>query len=176
MFSVRVKGLEVKPLQEYLGKLALFEIVSILQTTVLTIGLLLIHMQHFNPILLLVSNIFLGLCFTTFIYSLESSLGNGGKFITILLLVFQIGGSGGMYPIQLLPKFFQTIHSILPVTYGVNIIRENITSPLIEVFINNALILLIFPIFGIIFALIIKPFLQEKIKKLENILEESELF
>ncbi|KZX11950.1 YhgE/Pip domain-containing protein [Methanobrevibacter filiformis] len=175
MFSLRVKGLKVKPLEEYLGKLLLFEVISILQTTVLTIGLLMIHVQNFNPILLLVSNIFLGLCFTTFIYSLVSSLGDVGKFIAILILVFQIGGSGGMYPIELMPKFFQTIHSILPVSYGVAIIRENITAPIIDVMIHDALLLLIFPIVGVVFALIIKPLLQEKLKKLENIFEETEL-
>ncbi|KZX10115.1 YhgE/Pip domain-containing protein [Methanobrevibacter curvatus] len=176
MFSPRVKGLKVKPFQEYLGKLALFGLISVLQSTVLTIGLVIINVQYFNPFMLIISNIFIGLCFTIFIYSLVSSLGNSGKFITILMLVFQIGGSGGMYPIQLLPKFFQIIHFILPISYGVNIIRENVAAPLVDVLISNALILLIFPIFGVIFTLIIKPFLQKKINDVENILEKSELF
>lgn len=55
---------------------------------------------------------------------LESVLGDVGKAIVIMMLVLQIAGSGGTYPIVLLPKFFQMISPILPFTYAIDLMRE----------------------------------------------------
>lgn len=50
-----------------------------------------------------------------------------GSFLSLLILLFQLGSSAGTYPIELSPKFFQTIQPFLPMTYSVSGLRETIS-------------------------------------------------
>ncbi|MCJ2144976.1 YhgE/Pip domain-containing protein [Bacillus sp. B19-2] len=59
---------------------------------------------------------------------LAATMGNPGRFIAVILLVLQLGGSGGTFPLALVPKFFQVIHSALPMTYSIAGYRAVISS------------------------------------------------
>ncbi|MGF0352520.1 YhgE/Pip family protein, partial [Bacillus licheniformis] len=59
---------------------------------------------------------------------LAATMGNPGRFIAVILLVLQLGGSGGPFPLALVPKFFQVIHSALPMTYSIAGYRAVISS------------------------------------------------
>lgn len=50
-----------------------------------------------------------------------------GSFLSLIMLVLQIGSAGGSYPIELSPKFFQIIHPYLPMTYIVSGLRQTIS-------------------------------------------------
>ena len=50
-----------------------------------------------------------------------------GSFISLIILVLQLGSAGGTYPIELSPKFFQVIHPYLPMSYIVTALRETIS-------------------------------------------------
>ncbi|MCK1230436.1 YhgE/Pip domain-containing protein [Streptococcus uberis] len=50
-----------------------------------------------------------------------------GAFASLLMLLLQVGSSGGSYPIELSGKFFQTLHSYLPMSYVVSGLRETIS-------------------------------------------------
>ncbi|WP_338232153.1 YhgE/Pip domain-containing protein [Companilactobacillus muriivasis] len=67
-----------------------------------------------------------GLMFMSIIYWLNLFLGKVGSFLSMILLVFQLGGSAGTYPIQLSNKFFQAIHPYLPMSYSVNALRQTL--------------------------------------------------
>src|SRR5699024_5310422 len=60
----------------------------------------------------------------TIVYSVVSIFGDVGKALAIVMLVLQIAGSGGTYPVVLLPSFFQKINPFLPFTYEVDLMRE----------------------------------------------------
>ncbi|CAM5264049.1 Phage infection protein OS=Lysinibacillus sphaericus OX=1421 GN=LS41612_08380 PE=4 SV=1 [Lysinibacillus sphaericus] len=62
--------------------------------------------------------------FITVVYTLVSVFGNVGKALAIVMLVLQIAGSGGTYPVELLPTFFQVINPFLPFTYAIGMMRE----------------------------------------------------
>jgi len=62
--------------------------------------------------------------FMTIVYTVVSIFGDVGKAMVIILLVLQIAGSGGTYPVVLLPEFFQMINPFLPFTYAVDLMRE----------------------------------------------------
>jgi len=66
----------------------------------------------------------LSLLFMLLVYTLVSVFGNVGKAMAIVLLVLQLGGAGGTFPIQLAPAFFRAIHPFLPFTYGIGLMRE----------------------------------------------------
>ena len=57
-------------------------------------------------------------------YTLTVSFGNLGKGIAVILLIVQVTGCGGSYPLQLLPDFVQQISPFLPATHVVNAMRS----------------------------------------------------
>ncbi|AXF55039.1 YhgE/Pip domain-containing protein [Salicibibacter kimchii] len=66
------------------------------------------------------------LSFTALIFMLVAILDNPGRYIAIILLIIQLGGSGGSFPVELVPPFFQHVHAWLPMTYSVDGLRATI--------------------------------------------------
>lgn len=84
----------------YFGKLFTFVLIGVLQTLIVTIGdILLIQVNVANPVLFVLFGIFCSIIFMTIIYSFVSIFGDVGKAIAIIMLVLQIAGSGGTYPV-----------------------------------------------------------------------------
>lgn len=50
-----------------------------------------------------------------------------GSFASLVMLLLQVGSSGGSYPIELSGAFFQTLHPFLPMTYVVSGLRQTIS-------------------------------------------------
>ena len=97
--------------QEYLGKGMFFILMGVLQTLIVTTGdLFLLHAQVESPLLFVLVALFGAIVFNTIVYTCVSILGNPGKAVAIILLVLQIAGGGGTFPVVTLPKFFKTFH------------------------------------------------------------------
>ncbi|PJM75957.1 phage infection protein [Bifidobacterium simiarum] len=113
-----------RPHQMYLGRFGVFAVLSLAQTTCVCLGnLLFLHVQAVHPWLYMLSGWLGGLVFNFMIYTLVVSFGNVGKAIGVLFLVVQISGSGGAYPLAVMPKFFSDISPFLPVTHAINAMR-----------------------------------------------------
>lgn len=169
-------GTKYKPHEMYMGKLALFNIMAILQTTVTLIGVFLLGVDIYNPLMFIFSCYFVSLVFMTLIYSLTSLFGDVGKGVAILLLVFQISGSGGIYPVEIMNTFFGMIYSYLPMTHAINIVRE---SQLGLIWVNywpSFLYLWFLGVIFIILSILLKQRWDKRTKFLEEKLEESNLF
>ncbi|WP_040162725.1 YhgE/Pip domain-containing protein [Microbacterium gorillae] len=118
------EGVRLTPTQHYLGRYGIFAATGLAQSTLLTLGLLLfVQIQPAHPFLLLLAAWVTTLVFTLLIYTAVLAFGNAGKALAVLFLVIQISGSGGAYPLQLLPAWFQNISPFLPATHAVNAIR-----------------------------------------------------
>src|SRR5699024_10570601 len=99
----------------YFGKLFTFTFIGFLQTFIVTTGdIFLINVEMAHPFWFVLFGLFCSFIFITIIYTFVSILGDVGKALAIVMLVLQIAGSGGTYPIVLLPKFFQAISPFLP--------------------------------------------------------------
>ncbi|MFP3361376.1 ABC transporter permease, partial [Planococcus sp. SIMBA_143] len=81
---------------------------------------------------------------------LVSVFGDIGKALVIVLLVLQIAGSGGTYPVVLLPEFFQVIHPFLPFSYAIDLMREAVGGIVWDRVLHDILFLGIFGIAAII--------------------------
>jgi len=148
--------------QEYFGKLLTFLILGILQTLIITSGdlfLLQVNVRHMGWFILF--GLFISLIFMIIIYTLVSLLGDFGKAIVIIVLVLQIAGSGGTYPVVLLPEFFQVINPFLPFTYAIDLLREAVAGIVWE---RAARSIMILGIFGLVF-LLLGTFLKRPINK-----------
>ncbi|WP_305555121.1 YhgE/Pip domain-containing protein [Methanobrevibacter sp. V74] len=112
------------PIEMYFGKLLLFIIMSLLQAAVTISGLFLLGVEIENPLLFTFSAALISVTFMVLMYSLISALGQVGKGIGVVLLVLQISGTGGIYPIEIMDNVFQTLYPYLPMTYAIDLIRE----------------------------------------------------
>jgi putative membrane protein len=74
---------------------------------------------------------------------LAMAFDNPGRFVAMVLLILQLAGSGGTFPMPLTDKFFRVIHEYLPMTHSIYGFREAISSGLKGgTFGNNAALLL----------------------------------
>ena len=113
-----------KPWQLHLGRYGVVACLSLMQVTTLALGnLLFLDVQHVHPFLYMLAYWTAGLVFSFIIYTLVAAFENVGKALAVLLLVAQVTGSGGSYPLGLMPKFVQTIAPFLPAEHAVNAIR-----------------------------------------------------
>ncbi|WCD93390.1 YhgE/Pip domain-containing protein [Microbacterium sp. nov. GSS16] len=118
---------ELSPTETYLGRFGIFAVVGFLQSSLLGLGsVVFTQVQPQHPLLLILAGWVASLVFTLIIYTLVVTFGNAGKALAVLLLVMQISGSGGAYPLQVLPQWFQNISPFLPATHAVNAMRSAI--------------------------------------------------
>ena len=171
-----VKNRSYKPQEVYLGKLLIFNLITFLQTTVTIIGSLLLGIDIVNPIMFILSCYFVSMVFMTVIYSFVSVFGDIGKGISILLLVFQISGSGGVYPIEIMNDMFHIIYPYLPMTHGITMVREAQLGLIWNNYLPAFAFLLIFGAAVMLISLLLKRRWDKRTKFLEEKLEESELF
>ena len=69
---------------------------------------------------------FSSIVFVNIIYTLTVSLGDIGKAVSVILLVVQVAGTGGTFPIEVAPKFFQAVYPLLPFTHSMAALRETV--------------------------------------------------
>lgn len=89
-----------------------------------------------------VTCILVSMVFTSIILFLIENFGDVGKFLCILLLVLQLATSGGTFPIETVPKFFQSIYPYMPMNYTIRLIKESLIKTDSGMIMPNILILL----------------------------------
>ena len=118
---------ELTPTRKYLGRYGIFALVGLAQSTLVTLGLILfVRIEPAHPLLMILAGWVTSLVFTLIVYTLVVAFGNAGKALSVLLLVIQISGSGGAYPLELVPEWFQNISPFLPATYAIGAMRSTI--------------------------------------------------
>ncbi|MFJ7949899.1 YhgE/Pip family protein [Lysinibacillus sp. NPDC096418] len=161
----------------YFGRLLTFATLSLLQTIIIAIGdILLLDGSISAPIYFVLFALLISFVFVTFVYTLVSVFGNVGKAMAIVMLVLQIAGSGGTYPVELLPKFFQFINPFLPFTYAIEMMREAVGGIIWnKVFVDVGVLLFVW-LFFILFGYFFKKLLSEKMEILMRKSRESNIF
>lgn len=111
----------------FFGRGAFFLVMGQLQTLITVLGdIFLLKIQCIHPFLFWLTSALASLTFTLLIYALVYTFGDVGKAIAVVVLVLQIAGSSGTYPIELLPEFFQKVYIFFPFPYAINAMRESI--------------------------------------------------
>ncbi|VEF47649.1 ABC-2 type transporter [Bacillus freudenreichii] len=110
------------------------------------------------------------------VYTLVSVFGNIGKALAIVMLVLQIAGSGGTYPVVLLPEFFQVISPLLPFTYAVYLIRESVGGIVWQSVLRDLLFLALFGLAALLFGTFLKGPVNSKTKAFLEKSKEVDIF
>lgn len=110
----------------YFGRWLLLVVLGFAQAFIVCCGDLILGMQCLHPELFVLAGIFTSFVYVNIIYALASAFKHIGKALVVILVIVQIPGSSGMYPIEMMPDFFQYLHPLLPFTYGISAMRETI--------------------------------------------------
>lgn len=125
--SYRKKYGKFKPYQTYFGRLGLFLFISFVQSSLIALGdLYFLGIQCPHPFHFLLAGWVSGFIFTILIYTLTISFGDIGKALCVVLMVVQVAGSGGTFPIDVAPPFFRRIYPFLPFVHSMNAMKEAI--------------------------------------------------
>ena len=116
---------DLKNHQMYLGRMVFFLIMGLLQSGLVCLGdLFFLEIQCEHPLYFLFAGWITGIVFTIIMYTLTISFGDVGKAVAVVLLVIQVAGSGGTFPIEMTPQFFQSVYKLLPFTHAMSAMRE----------------------------------------------------
>lgn len=111
--------------QKYFGRYLIFWLMGQIQAVITVLGdIYLLKIYCVHPGIFMLTASLVSFAFTLLIYTLTLSFGDVGKALAVVLVVIQIAGSSGTYPIELLPSFFRNVYIYFPFPYAINAIRE----------------------------------------------------
>ena len=114
--------------QHFFGRYMLFLFVGVVQALIVAagdlwyIGILCEHKDLF-----LLAAVATGVCFSMINYVLAFTLGAAGLAASVIIMVIQVGGAGGTYPVEVLPPIFQKLYPYMPFKFAMNAMREAIS-------------------------------------------------
>ncbi|PRR73706.1 YhgE/Pip domain-containing protein [Clostridium thermopalmarium] len=165
---------EFNPREEYFAKYLLFVSIAILQGFIVSVGdILVLGIKVQFPVLFVALAVYQSIIFNTIVYTLVSLFDNVGKAIGIIFLVLQLAGSGGTFPIQVTPNFFQKIHYALPFTYGISAMREALAGVTYSTLSKDVITLSLFFLIFLALGYILKPRTTKLCSKLTHKLNDS---
>ena len=174
--KVEDEGKKYKPYQKYFGRGLLFVIISLFQTLIITLGdMYVLGTQATSPYRFVIYALLISLLFSSIIYTIVCILGNVGKAVCIVLLVLQLGSSGGTFPIQMTSEFFQALYPKVPFTYSIGLLREAVGGVYIPAVERDIKILFIYLIVVLIGGAILVS-LKARSARLSRERERSKLF
>ncbi len=114
-----------KPWELFLGRYLIFFFMSQIQALIIALGnIFIFKIQCLYPLEFCIAACFTSLTFSLLVYSLTIAFGDIGKALAVVVMVIQIAGSGGTYPIEALPSFFRAVYIFFPFPYAIDAMRE----------------------------------------------------
>lgn len=167
---------EYKPYEVYIGKYLTFVTMGILQALTVTLGdIFILKTYCVDKGAFIVGGIITAIVFVTIVYTLVSVLGNVGKALSVVLLVLQIAASGGTFPIQVTPPFFQTIYPLMPFAYAIGAMREAVAGMIVNKYVADLGKLAIFFVIFFVAGILLKKLANKGLKGFKDKLNESGL-
>lgn len=164
------------PTRAYFGRWLLFMAAGAIQGLIVCLGdLLLLGVQCAHPLLFVLEGIYCSFVYVNIIYALAITFKHIGKAVAVLLIILQIPGSSGTYPIEMMPEFFQKLYPLFPFSYGIDAMREAIAGFYGNLFVKDLLYLLVFVALSFFTGLVIRPLIMNLNHMFDRHLEKSEL-
>lgn len=159
-----------KTWERYFGRYLLFFLVGQAQTLLTILGnLYYIQIQCQHPFLYWLAAAIASTAFSCFMYSVTFAFGNVGEALAIIVMVIQVAGSGGTFPIETLPKVFQAVYRFLPFQFGMKAFKECIAGMYGIDYWKNIGKLGIFFVISLLIGLLLEP----PFRKLNHMIEKS---
>ncbi len=109
----------------FIGRYFVTLVIGQIQTLITVLGaFLFVGIQCENKLLFWAACAWSSLVYSLLLYSFAYSFGNVGEALSVILMVIQVAGAGGTFPIEVLPDVFQTLYRFMPFNYSMNAVRE----------------------------------------------------
>lgn len=146
----------------FFGRYLLFFVLGQVQAAVVVLGdIFLLKCQILYPGLFWFAASVTSFTFSMLIYALTIAFGDMGKAFAVVIVVIQIAGSSGTYPIEILPDFYQKVYIYFPFPYAINALRETVAGMYGSTFETALSELLVFAVAGLMIGLVIRiPFIR----------------
>lgn len=162
--------------QGYFGRWILYITTGLIQALIICLGdIYLLKIQCKNPAAFIFAGLFASFVYVNLIYALSITFKHIGKALSVILVILQIPGSAGTYPIEMTPAFFQFVHPLLPFTYGINAMREAIAGIYGMHYWKNILCLAVFLPIALGIGLLLRPHLLNLNYLFDRKLAETDL-
>lgn len=166
----------LKPYQTYFGRYLLFMVIGLLQALVIVLGdLFILKIYCVDKLPFVLCALLASIVFTNMIYTLTLTFTDVGKAIAVILLVLQVAGAGGTFPVEVMPTFFRVLNPLLPFTHGINAMRECVAGIYPAAFTKDLIYLGIFLLISLAIALLFRRPLMRAVDFFERKLEETHL-
>ena len=162
--------------QLFFGRYMLFFVLSQIQALIIALGdLYFLKVQCKNPLLFILTCLISSFVYSLIIYSLTITFSVIGKALAVIILILQVAGSGGTFPIEMLPDPFKLIAPFLPFKYGINAMRETVAGMSPGAYEKYIGILLLFIVPALILGLLLRKPCIKIIAFFNKKVEESDL-
>ena len=162
--------------QAYLGRFGIFALIGTVQSLLMAAGLIFfVGIEPAHPFLFTLACWLSSMVFMLVVYTLVISFGNAGKALGVLLLVFQVSGAGGAYPLELLPGWFQSMSPFLPATYAIRAFRASIAGIYQGDYWLDILGLLVFVLPALLLGLVLRKGLDGYNRRMDEGIAESKV-
>ena len=181
MIHVQVKRREdelggMKLHEAFFGRYRLFLMIGLAQALLVSIGeLLYVGIQCLHPLLFILAALVNGLIFTLIVYSLVFALGNIGLAAGVIIMIIQVAGGGGTFPVEVLPPAFRALFPFMPFHYAMDAMRECIGGMYDHTYIKCLGILILFGLAAVAFGLLLQRPMRGIIEKVEESKRESDV-
>ncbi|MDD6310422.1 MAG: YhgE/Pip domain-containing protein [Firmicutes bacterium] len=162
--------------QVYLGRYILLALIGLAQALLICLGdLFFLGIQCAHPLLFVLAGLVTAIVFGNIIYTLTASFGDIGKAVAVIIMVIQVAGSGGTFPVEMTPEFFQILYPLMPFNHSMAAMREAIAGMYGNTYWSELGTLLIFMSISLIVGIVLqKPLRRGKIA-FEESLEKTKL-
>lgn len=160
----------------YFGRWMLFVVLAVIQGFIVCIGdIVLLKVQCVHPVLFVASGMFCSFIYVNIIFAMALTFKHIGKALGVFLIILQIPGSSGTYPIEMMPGFFQKLNPFLPFTYSIRGMRECIAGFYENTYVKNMAVMFVFLALALFIGLVLRPLLMNLNHLFDRRLEETEM-
>ena len=152
-----LEGLDPTATEKYLARYLLLGTMGVIQGAICTVGDLILGVQTACAPLFILTGMITSLVYLSITYALSTTFMHIGKGLCVALVIVQIPGASGLYPIEMMPKFFRTLYPFFPFNYSIKALRETIGGFYDGHWLQNIVYLLLFTVIGFIIGLVIRP-------------------
>lgn len=169
------EGRHVTIKQTYLARYLLLAIVAGAQGIVCSVGDLIIGVQCVNPFVFVLTAWWSSLVYLSIAYALSATFMHVGKGLVVALVMVQIPGASGLYPIEMMPGFYRAMYPFFPFTYSIDAFRETIGGFYDAHWWRMMGVLAIFMVCSFFVGLVIRPWMANFNHLFAREVEESDM-
>ena len=149
-------GIDPTPAQAFFGRWLLFALLGQVQALVCCLGDVALGVQCVSPVAFVVAGMVASGVYVLLVYALAAAFRHVGKALAVLLVVLQIPGASGLYPIQMQPAFFRALEPWLPFTYGIGAMREAVAGFYDSAYAHDLLTLALFAVPALLIGIAVR--------------------